>query len=188
MTKKGERQLVRGNDTYDMLIDLILNLSPAQAKLLYSELLPRYTRTGRVKTYNENLEEDSNGKIRLMPFQYKLIRTKYGDNYTKKAFAELAQYITYLENNVEASDCKHKLKLYKSGTHNKHLTPPNGWVYHKCKQYIIKEPPNISINPFTIEDLETAKEYVMNISKELWNTSLDVQSLLIRFPELNNLR
>ena len=55
MTKKGEKQLVRGNDTYDMLIDLILNLSPAQAKLLYSELLPRYTKTGRVKIYNENM-------------------------------------------------------------------------------------------------------------------------------------
>ncbi len=188
MTKEGEKQLVRGNDTYDLLIDLILNLSPKQAKLLYSELKPRYTSTGRVKRYNENLEEDAEGKIRLMPFQYNLIRTKYGDNYMKKAFAELTQYITYLEKNVEASDCKHKLKQYNGSNHNKHLIPPNGWVYKKCKQYIMKEPPKLSINPFTIEDFETAVEYVSNIPKELWDTSLDVQSLLMRFPELNNLR
>lgn len=188
MTKKGEKQLVRGNDTYDLLIDIILNLSPKQAKALYSELRPRYSKSGRVKLYNTKMEEDSEGKVRLMPFQYRLIRTKYGDNYTKKAFNEITEYIEYLEKNVEAPDCKRKLKQYTSNTHNKILTPPDGWVYKKCKQYILKEPPQISINPFTIEDFETAAEYVSNIPKELWDTSLDVQSLFLRFPELNNLR
>lgn len=187
MTKKGEKQLVRGNDTYDLLIDIILNLTPLQAKNLYSELRPRYTSTGRVKTYNLNLEEDVKGKVRLMPFQFRLIRTKYGDSYLKEAFKELYSYMDYLEKNVEEADCKKKLKQYSTGTHNKHLIPPDGWVYNKMKKFIIKNPPKLSINPFTIEDLDTATEYVMSIPKELWATSMDVQSLLLRFPELNSL-
>ncbi|MCM1324184.1 MAG: hypothetical protein NC218_08475 [Acetobacter sp.] len=187
MTKKGEKQLVRGNDTYDLLIDLILNLSPLQAKNLYSELLPRYTSTGRVKYYNTNLEEDPKGKVRLMPFQYKILRTKFGDTYLKEAFECLTSYIEYLETNVEEADCKAKLKLYSKGTHNKHLIPPDGWVYNKKKGYIVKERPKVAINPFTIEDFETALEYVSSIPKELWNTSMDVKSLLMRFPELNSL-
>lgn len=185
MTKKGEKQLVKGLDNYDLLIDIILSLTPLQAKNLYSELRPRYTSTGRVKTYNLNLEEDTNGKVRLMPFQYKLIRTKYGDSYLKEAFKELYGYIEYLEANVEEADCKKKLKQYSTGTHNKHLIAPDGWVYKKLRKFVTKNPPKLSINPFTIEDYNTAKEYILNIPRELWNTSMDVQSLLLRFPELN---
>ena len=83
-----------GNDIYDLLIALIIDLSPNQAKRLYSELLPRYTRKAKVKLYNEQGELDQeNGKVRLMESQYKSIRTKFGDSYVKVAFRELTNYL-----------------------------------------------------------------------------------------------
>ena len=84
----SKSKLRHGLDIYTMLIDIIMDLSPLQAENLYTELLARYTRRSRTKLYNENGEEDPNGKIRLLPLQYKAIRTKFGDSYMKKACSE----------------------------------------------------------------------------------------------------
>lgn len=186
MTKKGEKQLVRGNDTYDLLISLIFSLSPVQAKKLYAELLPKYTNRGRVKLYNAEGEEDKEGKIRLMPLQYKSMRTSYGDTFIKRAFTELTNYINYLEKHIDENNNKTKLNRLSRGTHNMILASKDGWVYNKCKQYIIAERPKVAINPYLIDDFETALEYICTVPKELWEESLDVQSLLKKFPELIN--
>ena len=92
-----------GLDIYDLLIDLVMNLSPLQAKKLYSELGVRYNKRARTKLYNKDGELDENGKVRLTEYQYKAIRTKFGDSYVKKAFNELTNYIIFLENNQETS-------------------------------------------------------------------------------------
>lgn len=175
-----------GNDSYDLLIDLIMNLSPGQADVLYKELLPRYTKRGRVKLYNAEGEEDTNGKVRLMPLQYKAIRTKYGDTYMVKAFRELTNYITFLEEHQnDRSDYKQKLKRINNGTHNAIVGHPDGWVYQKCKAFICADrPKQININPYLIDDISTAREYISMIPKDTWNDSMDVQSLLMRFPTL----
>lgn len=179
------KKLKHGLDIYTLLIDIIMSLTPYQAENLYSELLPRYTRNARVKLYNVDGEEDPNGKIRLMPFQYKAIRTTLGDTYIKKSFRELTSYIEYLERHKDDSDCKQKLKKYNTGSHNRLLTDANSWVYNKCKSTIVADRPRLNLNPYLIDDLATAKEYIDTVPKELRETSLDIQALLLRFPELN---
>lgn len=174
-----------GNDIYDLLIALIIDLSPNQAKRLYSELLPRYTRKAKVKLYNEQGELDQeNGKVRLMESQYKSIRTKFGDSYVKVAFRELTNYLKFLEEHQDESVYKRKYKDYMSKSHNLLLT--EGWVYHKCKGYIISDRPKIALNPFEIEDYNTAKEYIKSISKEIRETALDVKLLYMKFPQLKD--
>lgn len=171
-----------GNDIYDLLIHLILDLSPVQAKNLYSELLPRYSKKARVKNYNANGEQVTDGKVRLMESQYKAIRTKFGDSYIKKAFGELTSYIEFLEQHQDESVYKQKLRDYNSKSHNILLT--EGWVYKKCKQYICHDKPKLNVNPFMIEDYHTAKEYVLSINRELWDTALDIKMLFLKFPTL----
>ena len=46
------KKIVQGNDTYDLLIDIIFSLSPKQATALAKELVVRYTSRGRIKRYN----------------------------------------------------------------------------------------------------------------------------------------
>lgn len=172
-----------GNTIYDLLIDIVMNLSPFQAEQLYSELLPRYTKRSRVKLYNREGEEDKEGKVRLMQLQYQTIRTNFGDTFINRAFTELTNYIEYLENNLDKDPTyKAKLRKYTSGTHNNVLT--QGWVYEKCKQYIIKNRPSIKVNPYEIEDFNTAKKYIETIPKALRQNALDVQMLIMKFPEL----
>ncbi|MCM1324111.1 MAG: hypothetical protein NC218_08110 [Acetobacter sp.] len=183
MTRKKLRM---GNDTYDLLIDLIMNLSPIQAEGLYKELLPRYTTRGRVRLYNAQGEEDKNGRIRLVPYQYRAIRTKYGDTYVHKAFKELSDYIQFLEEH-QNNDSKYKAKLNQinKGTHNALIGHPNGWVYRKCKSFICHDrPKQVNVNPYLIDDIATAREYLLMIPRDTWNDSMDVQSLLMRFPTL----
>lgn len=174
-----------GNDIYDLLISLILTLSPKQAGRLYSELLPRYSRKAKVRLYNADGEIDpDNGKIRLMESQYKAIRTKFGDSYVKKAFKELTSYIEFLEQHQDETAYKQKLRDYNSKSHN--LLLSEGWVYEKCKGYIVKERPKLSINPFMIEDYNTAKEYVLSINKSLWDSAMDIKMLFLKFPTLKD--
>lgn len=178
-------KLRHGNDVYTMLIDIIMDLTPLQAENLYTELLARYTRRAKTKLYNEKGEEDKDGYIRLLPLQYRAIRTKYGDSYMRKAFTELTNYIKYLETHIDDDKSyKQKLRKLKSDTHNKLLATEDGWVYNKCKSLICTDRPKISVNPFLIDDFATAKEYIKNIPKEVRDTSMDVQQLLLRFPEL----
>lgn len=173
-----------GLEIYDLLIELIISISPNQAEKLYSELLPRYTKRARVTLYNSDGEEDSNGKIRLLKSQYKTLRVKFGDSYVKKAFLELTNYINFLEKNQDVPKYKQKLKDYNSKTHNLLLT--DGWVYEKCKQYIVKDRPKINVNPYMIDDFATAREYIKNIPPAIRNTALDVQMLIMKFPELSD--
>lgn len=177
-----------GLDIYDLLIDMVMNLSPNQAKKLYSELGVRYNKRAKTKLYNKDGDLDKNGKVRLTEYQYKAIRTKFGDTYVKRAFTELTRYIEFLEENQETS-CKYKAKLreYNSKTHNNLLTK-DGWLYEKCKQYICVDRPKISINPYTIEDIATAREYIKNIPQEIRDTAMDVKLLIMKFPELQDVK
>lgn len=175
-----------GLDVYTMIIDIVMNLTPLQADNLLSDLMVRYNKKGRVSRYNAEGEEDKEyGQIRLMPFQYRTLRTKYGDTYIKRAFKELTDYINYLKANTENHpDYKSKLRIYTTGTHNKVLKE-GGWVYEKCKQYVCaSRVQTIKVNPFLIEDFNTAKEYIRNIPQEMRSNAMDVQALLIKFPEL----
>ena len=173
-----------GNCIYDMLIDIIIGLSPFQAENLYSELLPRYSKRAKTRLYDESGEENpKEGRVRLLPLQYKALRTNYGDSYIRKSFTELTNYIKYLENNLDYGDNKQKLRRYNSKTHNILLT--SGWVYNKCKQYIVKEPANINVNPYLIDDFATAKKYIQHIPVEM-RESFDVQTLIQKFPELSD--
>lgn len=178
-------KIEHGNDIYTMLIDIIMELTPKQADKLYMELHARYSKRSRVHYYNENGDEDKEGRVRLTPLQYQAMRTKFGDSYIKKAFKELTDYIKYLEKNSESS-CKYAQKLQKLRieNHNKLLAHEDGWVYRKCKHLICAERPRLNLNPFLIDDFNTAKMYIESIPKELREASLDVQSLLLRFPEL----
>lgn len=172
----------QGNDIYDLLINLILNLSPKQCLKVYNELEPRYARQKGTVLYNENGEEDREGLVRLTRYQYKAMRTKFGDSFIKVAFRELSDYIKFLEEHLnEKPIYKQQLKKYKSGTHNLELT--EGWVYNKCKQYICSEPPKLNINPFMIEDYNTAKEYIKSLPIDM-RDCLDVKALLLKFPQL----
>lgn len=175
-----------GLDVYDLLLEIIYNLSPLQAEKLYSELLPRYTRRAKTHLYNENGEEDTNGKVRLLPYQYKAIRTKNGDTFMRRAFLELTNYIKFLEENQDTSSkYKAKLREYNSKTHV-NLLSPDGWVYEKNKAYIISERPKVQVNPYLIEDFATAREYIKSIPKEIRDNAIDVQMLLMKFPELQD--
>lgn len=180
------RKLDRGVSDYDLLIDIIFSLSPLQAKKLLAELTPRYTRKGKVHLYDQTGEENSEGKVRLLPYQYKAIRTKFGDSYVRKAFTELTSYINFLEENQDTSSkYKAKLRDYNSKTHNS-LLQERGWVYEKCKSYICSERPKLSIDPYTISDFATAKEYIKNIPEDIRENAFDVQLLIIKFPELKD--
>lgn len=175
----------QGNDIYDLLINLILTLSPKQAGRLYSELLPRYSKSSRSKLYDEYGEINPDGKIRLMPFQYTALRTKFGDSYIKKSFTELTNYINWLEQHAEGDpSIKQKLKNYMGKNHNTLLS--EGWVYQKCKQYISHEKPKINLNPYTIDDYPTAVEYLKSIPRSTWDTALDVKMLIMKFPQIVN--
>ena len=174
---------IHGNDIYSMIIDIVMNLSPNQAEGLYAYLLPRYTTRARSKLYNAEGEEDKNGKIRLLPSQYQAIRTKYGDNYMHKAFRELTNYILFLEKNQDIPKYKQKLKKLEKETHNMILASDGGWVYRKCKSYAVSDRVPINVNPFLIDDLNTARLYIQSLPANLKDMP-DVQSLLLRFPQL----
>lgn len=174
---------VHGNDIYSMIIDIVMDLSPNQAEGLYAYLLPRYTTRARSKLYNADGEEDKNGKIRLLPSQYQAIRTKYGDNYMHKAFRELTNYILFLEKNQDIPKYKQKLKKLEKETHNMILASDGGWVYRKCKSYAVSDRVPINVNPFLIDDLNTARLYIQSLPANLKDMP-DVQSLLLRFPQL----
>lgn len=175
-----------GLDTYEQLIDLIMTLTPLQAKNLYNELCPRYNKRMRTMLYDESGNENPNGKIRLTKYQYKAIRTNFGDTFLHKAFKELTNYIEFLEANQESSSkYKRKLRDLNSKTHNAIIAHEDGWVYKKCKQYICADRPKINVNPYLIEDFYTAKEYIRSLKPEL-RTSMDVQLLIQKFPELKD--
>ena len=176
----------QGNDIYDLLIGLILELSPNAARRLYNEVKPRYSKNARnkIKLYNQDGQLDPLGKVRLTEYQYKAMRLKFGDSYIRKAFTELTSYITFLENHQDESKYRSSLTRYNTGSHNVLLT--EDWVFNKCKQYISKEPPKVCVNPYMIDDYNTAKEYVKNINKALWETALDVRVLFIKFPQLKD--
>lgn len=174
---------IHGNDIYSMIIDIVMDLSPNQAEGLYAYLLPRYTTRARSKLYNADGEEDKNGKIRLLPSQYQAIRTKYGDNYMHKAFRELTNYILFLEKNQDIPKYKQKLKKLEKETHNMILASDGGWVYRKCKSYAVSDRVPVNVNPFLIDDLNTARLYIQSLPANLRNMP-DVQSLLLRFPQL----
>ena len=174
-----------GLEIYDLLIELIVGLSPRQAETLYSELLPRYTKRAKTHLYNsEGVEDKENGKVRLLPNQYRTLRVKYGDTYIKRAFTELTNYIEFLEKNQDVPKYKTKLKDYMSKTHN--LILDSGWVYEKCKQWKTSAQVKLNINPYEIDDFHTAKEYIKNIPKDIRDSALDVQMLLMKFPELSD--
>lgn len=174
---------IHGNDIYSMIIDIVMDLSPNQAEGLYAYLLPRYTTRARSKLYNADGEEDKNGKIRLLPSQYQAIRTKYGDNYMHKAFRELTNYILFLEKNQDIPKYKQKLKKLEKETHNMILASDGGWVYRKCKSYAVSDRVPLNVNPFLIDDLNTARLYIQSLPANLKDMP-DVQSLLLRFPQL----
>ena len=174
---------IHGNDIYSMIIDIVMDLSPNQAEGLYAYLLPRYTTRARSKLYNAEGEEDKNGKIRLLPSQYQAIRTKYGDNYMHKAFRELTNYILFLEKNQDIPKYKQKLKKLEKETHNMILASDGGWVYRKCKSYAVSDRVPVNVNPFLIDDLNTARLYIQSLPANLRDMP-DVQSLLLRFPQL----
>ena len=172
-----------GLEIYDLLIELIVGLSPRQAEALYSELLPRYTKRAKTHLYNsEGVEDKENGKVRLLPNQYRTLRVKYGDTYIKRAFTELTNYIEFLEKNQDIPKYKTKLKDYMSKTHN--LILDSGWVYEKCKQWKTSAQVKLNVNPYEIDDFHIAKEYIKNIPKDIRDNALDVQMLLMKFPEL----
>lgn len=180
--------LDRGNDNYSMLIDLIMSLTPKQVKLLYQELKARYTSRAHTKIYNELGEQDKEqGKIRLTEYQYKTLRTKYGDNYIHKSFHVLTEYIKYLELHQDISKYRSKLCQLNSRTHSKELDY-GGWVYDKCKGYIIKqdEITNLTVNPFLIDDFSVAKKYIECLPPSM-RRQPDVMFLVEKFPELNDL-
>lgn len=182
-----------GNDNYTMLIDIIINLTPKQARDLYQELKPRFTRKAHTKIYNVLGEIDpENGKIRLTEYQYKALRTKYGDTYMNKAFQELDSRIRYYEQHPDNFDpsgrsYKQKLRDMNKRTHVKELDY-KGWVYEKCKGYIQQKSKEIevSVNPYLIEDVSVARKYIEGMSKEMRKMP-DVLWLVEKFPELIDL-
>lgn len=175
-----------GAQIWDLCINIILSLSDRQCEVLYDYLISHYTRRSKIKLYNADGEEDKDhGLIRLMPSQYQTLRTKYGDNYIKKSFKELTNYIKYLDEHQDfRPEYKGKFKKLSSGSHMMLLGHPNGWVFQKCKNYICVEPPKIPTNPYMIDDFNTAREYVKSIPREFREESMDVQGLFLKFPEL----
>lgn len=180
------KKLQHGLTIYEQLVDLIMTLTPNQAKNLYSELAPRYNRRMKTTLYNEKGEEDINGKVRLTKHQHQSIRTKFGDTFMFKAYAEVTNYIIFLENNQETSSkYKQKLREMNSKTHNHIIANEDGWVYNKCRQYICAERPKLQINPYLIEDFATAKEYIKTVPPTM-RDSMDIQLLMQKFPELKD--
>ena len=50
----------------------------------------------------------------------------------------------------------------------------------------MKDRPKINVNPYMIDDFATAREYIKNIPLAIRNTALDVQMLIMKFPELSD--
>lgn len=182
------KQIPRANDVYSLLLDLIFTLSPRQAQDLLAELSPRYNKRMMTRLYDRDGNEDKEtGKIRLTPYQYKTIRTKYGDTFLHKGFKELTNYIEYLEQNAKYDKgYAQKLKQYSTKTHWGVLSP-GGWVYEKCKSYIQQDRPEVPVNPYLINDFEVAKAYIMSLPKPIIADAMDVKMLILKFPELAEL-
>ena len=175
-----------GLDIYDLLIGLVLSLSVTQAERLYTELLPRYSKRAKTKLYNVEGVESPDGKVRLTEYQYKAIRTKYGETFMRQAFKEMTRYINYLEEHQDTcSKYKSKLRDLNSKTHNAIIGEKDGWVYEKCKAFICTDRPPVAMNPYLIDDFPTAREYIRNIPEAL-RQSMDVQALINKFPELKD--
>lgn len=176
--------LERGNDNYTKAIDIILNLTPTQIKLLLPELVARYTKKGHTKLYtSDGVIDKEKGKVRLTEYQYKTLKLKYGDTYMRHSMEELTNYIKWLELHQDISKYKSKLMQLNSRTHAKELDY-GGWVYDKCKKYIktISEI-NLNVNPYLIEDISVARKYIACMSPAL-RREPDVQFLFEKFPEL----
>jgi hypothetical protein len=180
-----KKSLERGNDNYTMLIDLILSLTPNQVKLLYQELKARFTNRGHTRLYNLEGEIDKEkGKVRLTPYQYQAIRTKYGDNYMKHALKEMTEYLTWLELHQDIPKYRSQLLKLNSRTHSKEMDY-DGWIYNKCKKYISEVlSENVKVNPFLIDDISVARKYIESLSPEMRRMP-DVICLLEKFPELH---
>lgn len=182
------KKLQHGLSVYEQLVDLIMELTPTQAKNLYSELCPRYNKRMRTILYNERGEEDINGKVRLTSYQHKAIRTKFGDSFMLKAYKEVTDYVIFLENMQDGSGkYRSKLQEMNKKTHNHIIAHEDGWVYNKCKQYICTERPKIPVNPYLIEDFATAKEYIRTVPPTM-RDSMDIQLLMQKFPELKDVK
>lgn len=175
-----------GLETLDLLIELVLSLTPNQVGMLYTELLSRYKpEKARTKRYNKDGELDPKGKVRLTEYQHKAIRTKYGETYMRRAYTEMSNYIEYLEHNIDVPRNRQALQRINSRTHNPEIGKTDGWVYRKCQQYVCVERPKININPYLIDDFATAREYIKSIPPAL-RESMDVKLLIQKFPELLN--
>lgn len=181
-----KKSLDRDNDVYSLLLGIILDLSPNQAEAEYKYLRDKYTNRGRTKTYNSNGDIDKeNGKVRLTPFQFRGLQTKYGDVYVRRAIAEMEEYIRFLELHQDVGKYRNKLNELLKRTHAKELDY-GGWVYEKCKRFINASDTKININPFDINDISVARKYIENLSMEMRKMP-DVQMLVLRFPELKEL-
>lgn len=181
-----KESLDHGNDDYTMLIDLILSLSPNRAKQLLQELKSRFTNRGHTKLYNTEGEIDKEkGKVRLTEYQYKALRTKYGDTYMKHSLKEMTNYIEWLEAHQDVGKYRSKLLQLNSRTHVKELDY-DGWVYEKNKKYIraLEAPINISVNPFLINDISVARKYIEALPFSMRRMP-DVLYLVEKFPELD---
>ena len=96
------------------------------------------------------------------------------------------RYIKFLEDNQETNTkYKSKLRDYNSKTHM-NFFKDGGWVYEKCKQYICTDRIKIAINPYEIEDFNTAVEYIRSIPKDIRDNAFDVKMLMMKFPELQD--
>ena len=180
--------LDRGNDNLTMLIDLILDLSPNQVKMLYQELKARYTRRAHTKLYNELGEVDKvNGKVRLTEHQMKTLRVKYGDSYFFRALTEMTNYVKFLELHKDEAKYRSKLCQLNSRTHNKELES-GGWVYEKCKSLICKQDDlkDIITSPYLIDDYSVARKYVESLPQQMRKMPY-LLWLVEKFPELNDL-
>lgn len=179
--------LDRGNDNYTLLIQLIMSLTPKQAKMLLQELNARYSRRARTKLYNSLGEIDKeHGRIRLTEHQYKTLRVKYGDTYMNRALQEMDNYIHFLEEHQDENRYKQQLLKYNSQTHAKYFDY-GGWVYEKYKSLVCqKVSDHLPVNPFLIEDYSVARQYVESLSPSMRKMP-DVMFLAEKFPELNDL-
>lgn len=89
-----------------------------------------------------------------------------------------------MEDNQETNaKYKSKLRDYNSKTHM-NFFKDGGWVYEKCKQYICTDRIKIAINPYEIEDFNTAVEYIRSIPKDIRDNAFDIKMLMMKFPEL----
>lgn len=181
-----KESLDHGNDNYTMLIDLILNLTPTQVKMLYQELKARYTNRGHTKRYNALGELDKeHGRIRLTEYQFKTLRLKYGKTYMQKALNEMDEYIAWLELHQDIGKYRSKLCQLNSRTHAKEFDA-GGWVYDKCKKYINQVNTDVCVSPFLIEDISVARKYIEALPLSMRKMP-DVMWLVEKFPELQEL-